>query len=324
MTTPFFVGWTPPESFGGEPLKLWPKGVFPNPFESFAHELARSTETPVEMAALTVLAVVAIAGQKRYTVQVKPDYEEMLCLWTCVAMSPGSRKSAVLNECLIPVKKFEKLLIKNTEPLRKGIESENKLFKSQLLDISSRAKTAKGQEFETLKSEALEIEGAIRSIPPPPQLWTSDVTPENLATIMKENDESMSILSDEGGIFDIFAGRYSKGVPNLDLILQAHSGGSCRVNRLSRPPIVLDKARLTMGLTPQPCVIEGLGNNKSFRGRGLLGRFLYALPTSNLGTRSLNQPPIDDTIVINYQEAVENLLETCSEGSFLSLKFLCN
>ena len=95
-----------PRIFGGEPLKLWPKGVFPNPFESFAHELARSTETPVEMAALTVLAVVAIAGQKRYTVQVKPDYEEMLCLWTC-AMSPGSRKSAVLNECLIPVKKFK-------------------------------------------------------------------------------------------------------------------------------------------------------------------------------------------------------------------------
>ena len=38
-----------------------------------------------------------------------------------------------------------------------------------------------------------------------PQLWTSDVTPENLGVIMAENDDRMAILSDEGGIFDILA-----------------------------------------------------------------------------------------------------------------------
>lgn len=153
MTTPLFIEWNPPESFGGETLKPWPKGVFPEPFEDFVCELARSTETPVELAALMTLSAVATAAQKRYTVQIKPDYEEVLCLWTCAAMPPGSRKSAVLSECLIPIKVFERALVKNTEPLRKGIESDNKLFKARLLDVSSRAKAAKGQDFDVLKTK---------------------------------------------------------------------------------------------------------------------------------------------------------------------------
>jgi len=48
---------------------------------------------------------------------------------------------------------------------------------------------------------------------------------------MADNDEKMSVLSDEGGIFDILAGRYNGGIPNLDLFLQSHSGSSVRVDR---------------------------------------------------------------------------------------------
>ena len=68
-------------------------------------------------------------------------------------------------------------------------------------------------------------------IPHLPQLWTSDVTPERLGTILADNDERMAWLSSEGGIFEMLGGRYSKGIPNLDLVLKAHIGDSERVDR---------------------------------------------------------------------------------------------
>ena len=55
---------------------------------------------------------------------------------------------------------------------------------------------------------------------------------------MAANNERMSILSDESGILEILAGRYSNGVPNLDLFLQGHAGSPVKVNRGSRPSIV--------------------------------------------------------------------------------------
>ena len=113
---------------------------------------------------------------------------------------------------------------------------------------------------------------------------------------MADNGERMAILSDESGIFDILAGRYSGGIPNLDLFLQGHAGSPVRVNRGSRPPVFMQNPALTFGLSPQPDVLRGLTEKPSFRGRGLLGRFLYALPASNLGYRTLDaRPMLPDT-----------------------------
>ena len=41
------------------------------------------------------------------------------------------------------------------------------------------------------------------------RVLTQDVTPEKLADLMAQNDERMANFSDEGGLFDIMAGRYS-------------------------------------------------------------------------------------------------------------------
>ena len=141
-----------------------------------------------------------------------------------------------------------------------------------------------------------------------PQLWTGDVTPEHLGTIMKANDEAMAVLSDEGGIFDILAGLYSGGKANIDLFLQGHSSGPVRIDRGSRPQIVMDRPVLTMGLTVQPEVIKNICSNKTFKGRGLIGRFLFVMPKSNIGNRKLNEPPMDSFVASNYEFAIRNII----------------
>jgi hypothetical protein len=130
---------------------------------------------------------------------------------------------------------------------------------------------------------------------------------------MADNAEQMAIVSDEGGIFDILAGRYSNGVPNLDLFLQSHAGSPVRVDRGSRPAVVMENPALTMVLSVQPDLLNGLASKPGFRGRGLLARFLYMLPVSTLGRRQGDTAPVPDDVARDYNSGIEALLELPTE-----------
>ncbi len=163
-------------------------------------------------------------------------------------------------------------------------------------------------KIDDLKKEIAQLEAEMPEIPTMPQVWAQDITTEHLGTLMGQNNERMAVMSDEAGIFDILAGRYSGGVPNLDLYLQGHAGSPVKVDRGSRPSIFMQAPTLTMGLSPQPEVLRGLTDNKSFRGRGLLGRFLYALPPSNLGYRTLDTRPLLDDCKARYEGILTAML----------------
>lgn len=45
-----------------------------------------------------------------------------------------------------------------------------------------------------------------------------DITPESLVIELSEND-SLLMISDEAGMLSNFNGKYSGGIPNLDLFL---------------------------------------------------------------------------------------------------------
>ncbi len=44
-----------------------------------------------------------------------------------------------------------------------------------------------------------------------------------------------------------------------------------------------------------------------FRGKGLLGRILYALPPSNIGHRRIGPPPVPDDVAERYDTAIQRL-----------------
>ncbi len=118
-----------------------------------------------------------------------------------------------------------------------------------------------------------------------------------------------------GGGFDLIAGRYSKGVPNLDLWLKGHSVSPVRVDRAdrARPPILLDRPHLTVGLSPQPDVLASLQDKPGFRGRGLLARFFYGLPKSPLGYRTLDPHPVPSDVAHRYRTGIRELLKFAPE-----------
>lgn len=308
--------WKPPIPIPTRELEPWPQGVFPGPFERFVEELSRSTETAIELSALMMLSTVATAVQRKFIVQVKPDYYEPVNIWTCVALPPGSRKSAVQLACVEPLNVWERCRNDEINPIRQKQESKNKTLEQRIKELRQKAAKQSEGMIEPILDEITLLEKEMVVPPIIPQLWTSDITAENLAVLMKENNECMAILSDEAGIFDTLAGRYSGGVVNLDLVLKGHSGTPTRVNRNNRPPLLIDRPTLTIGLSPQPHILEGIAARSDFRGRGLLGRFLYSIPPSNLGSRDLNAAPMDSHICDAYKTSISKLLSICEEEKF--------
>jgi hypothetical protein len=127
---------------------------------------------------------------------------------------------------------------------------------------------------------------------------------------MAEQGERIALFSAEGGIFEMMAGRYSQGVPNLDVYLKGHAGDGLRVDRRSGPPVIISHPAITMGLAVQPDVLRGLADKPGFRGRGLIARFLYALPPNLMGRRRAGTPAVLAATVQQYRRCLLGLLET--------------
>ena len=276
----------------------------------YASALAADTETPAELAAGMVLVTCASAAARRVRVMVKPGYFEPCNLWTVVALPPGNRKSGVQSAATAPLVVWERDKAEIMAPEITRITSELKTLEARAKEKRSKAARERDDnKAKELAREAADLEAELPEVPMPPQIWTSDATPERLGSLLAEHGECMAWLSSEGGIFDLLQGRYSNGIPNLDLVLKAHSGDPERVDRGSRPAVYLRSPRLSIGLSPQPDVLRGLAAKPGFRGRGLLGRFLYLLPPSPLGFRTLQSCPVPEGVHEAYAAGLRAMLD---------------
>ena len=189
-------------------LPTFPVEAFPFPLGSMIDAVAKATETPVELAAMMGLATVAACCQRLFEISAAPGYSEPLNLWLVAALESGNRKTAVHQKMTEPLRAKERELcaqskdeIAKAESARATTEARIKVLRSRLADSDDFADIADGQaEIDKLLAE-------MPPVPIPPRLWAQDITPEKLGTLMADNSERMALLSDEGGIFDILAGR---------------------------------------------------------------------------------------------------------------------
>ena len=165
------------------------------------------------------------------------------------------------------------------------------------------------EKRKELGQEILEVQQSLPEIPEFPRLLVDDATSEVLADLMAANDERISNISAEGGVFDIIGGRYNK-IPNLDVYLKGHCGDPIRVDRRSRPePVMMNNPALTICISPQPGVVQGLSSKPEFRNRGFLARFIYVLPKSALGFRKIDTQVIPIDVRNEYHCNIQALLD---------------
>lgn len=244
--------------------------------------------------------------------RVKPDYFEPVNLWTCCVMPPATKKTGVHLAATAPLSEWEREKRTELENEIARATSERATLEARIKHLRQKAATSSDTAAsEDTQREVRKLEDELPEVPRVPQLWTADVTPENLGTIMADNDERMAVLSDEGGIFDILGGLYAgKGATAiLDTFLKGHAGSPIRVNRGSRPPDFMQHPCLTIGLCPQPDVLRSLGEKRQFRGRGLLARILWALPATNVGHRTNDTAPLPEVLRLRYADNVKAILE---------------
>ncbi|WP_327662374.1 MULTISPECIES: DUF3987 domain-containing protein [unclassified Streptomyces] len=305
----------------GEPIPLttqpqlppFPSHVLPSWLREFVDAVAEETQTPADLAGTLALAVLATASGGRVIVQLRGRWREPTNLFTVVALPPGNRKSAVFSALTSPLRAAEKLLVSSAAGRIAEAEVTAKMAREAADKAATQAAKAEGMERDGLTAEAIALAQAADSleVPNAPRLLADDSTPETVTTLMSEQGGRLSVMSAEGGIFDIIAGRYS-GTPNMEVFLKGHAGDWLRVDRRTRAENIESPA-LTMGLAVQPSVLKDIGQNRVMDGRGLLARFLYALPESLVGYRKANPDQVPEHVAEAYERTVTGLTLSLAE-----------
>ncbi len=308
--------WELPAPLGHFNLPTFPLEAFPRQLCvlcEFCAAVAESYQVPVDLPAMLVLSVGGASLAKRIVVHVRGDHREPVNLFTAVALPPANRKSQVFREVTEPLVRFERQEVERLAPMIDKNRNERIILEESLKHARKQAGKAKnGEDREGYKEQAKELleELSKLGILTSPQYIGDDATPESVALLLHDNAGRFALLSPEGDVFDLMAGRYSSGAPNLGVYLKGHAGDDIRVNRANRdfPARYIHKPALSIGLAVQPEVLRGLTLKKGFRGRGLLGRFLYSIPQSLLGHRKINPSPVDSKIAAMYQKQILDAL----------------
>ena len=302
--------WPEPYLFDSFQLPPFPVDSLSPWMRDWAAAEALATQTPVDLPASLALAVASLAIARCFHVQVRPGWLEPCNLWMVVAMPPGERKSPVYTDATRPIYAYSKHVADKLGPQIAARSFERRVIEGEIKSAEASAIKGKSVGGVDAHDHARQLRLRLDGLPElrAPVLLTDDCTSEALAVLLSQQSERIGIFSAEGGPLELMAGRYTERGSNFEIFLKAHPGDPHVVHRISREPISLTHPLLTMALTVQPSVIAGLASKDGFRGRGLLARFFYSLPSTLLGGRQTDPWPVPEPVELAYNEAVVSLL----------------
>jgi len=304
--------WEPPLSIDRASVPVFPVDALPEPLRSWCMATAEATQTPIDLSALLSLAICSGAVARRVEIVAGRGWIEPVNLYVACLLEPANRKSAVFGSATRPLREIERDLAAEAAPVMAKLLSERRIKEASLKAAEKKAASGCAESMDTARALAEEL--AAEPVPVEPKLIVDDATAEAIEMALAAQGGRLIVAGCEGGLFDVMAGRYSSGVGNLDCFLKGHAGDDLRVDRVTRGSIVVERCCLTLAYSVQPDVIRGLASKPSFRGRGLIGRFLYAVPESPLGKRRIDPEPVSDRLALAYASAVRRLSELRGDG----------
>jgi len=305
----------PPGDLYGDDLS---PDFLPGPIRNMVNALAAATLTPKGASIEMGLAVFSTALQRKFIVRRDQSHHEALSFWTLVTLESGTKKTRIITTLIQPLVDYE---LEYGEAMRPEIARTdtkrdlNKKLIAKLLDKAADPQITP-ENLKELEDRINDLKVKVPEELFPPQLHTSDATPEGLAHLMCEQLGAMAILSAEGGIFQIMGGMYSKsGAAILDIFLKGHTGETHRITRRGtekkRDDVNIPRPALAIGLLIQPHILQdiGQGKHKKFKDIGLMGRFSYFIPKNPVGERDLSTAvPIPHEVEVEYNAFISKLL----------------
>jgi hypothetical protein len=304
-------------------LPQFPIDSLSEPYAEMVRSVSEACQVDPAMPGVSVLSALSGCTGGHAEIELRPGWREPLNIYTVTVAAPGERKSAVQQMMTNPILDVEAELADQGLEMRLEAETRKQVAikrAEKLRHIAANPPKKEPDDDESTYDPQAALREAIDAyamaeaieVPPVPRIFADDATPEAIATLLAEQEGRLAILSSEGGILDIIAGRYQHRV-NMDVFLKGHTGDPLRIDRKGRPPEYVRRPALTLGLMIQPQVLLSVGQNAEFRGRGLLARFLYALPTSKVGHRRIAPDPVDQAVRDAYEKAVRELAAGMTE-----------
>jgi replicative DNA helicase len=301
---------------GSVPVPPFPVDALPVSVAAMVRAVAEATQTDVAMAATCAISTLSACAGGHAEIEIRPGWREPLNTFTATIAEPGERKSAVQQAMTRVLQAVEQGLTETTMPARLEAQARKQIAERKAEKArndaanSKKDKDNKRDHRAELEAENAAIEAARAvaeiDVPPVPRLVADDATPEATASLLAEQKGRVAIISSEGGVFDIIAGRYGGSV-NMDVFLKGHAGDPIRIDRKGRPPEYIPRPALTLGLMIQPEVLRSIAAHRAFRGRGLLARFLYARPVSKVGHRRIAATPVPEWVTNAYNDDIATL-----------------
>ncbi len=281
----------------------------PTAAREFVEALAVTFSMPIDVPALAWLALAGGCAMYRGIrgVQIDPDWREQLNLFVLVAITSGAKKSAVFNQLIEPVRVFERDAAEAAAPEVARAKTEVEIKRKTLAKLQALA-----ADDPSAAAEAGKLAEELASTPEPvaPRLLVDDVTPEVLVRLLAQHNGKMIAASAECDLLGLFAGRYSdKSGANLGVFLKAHPGDEIIVDRIGRPPERIPSPALSVMICGQPDALWKMLTDRTLKDRGMIGRFLYAIPPSPLGSRPIITPQIPPEVREAYRGMMSRLLQ---------------
>ncbi|MBN2241142.1 MAG: bifunctional DNA primase/polymerase, partial [Acidobacteria bacterium] len=106
--------WETPSPFYETDLPEFPVQALPAAVGEYVSAIATATQTPVDLAGMLALSVLAASCSKKVKVQIRPGFVEPVNLYTVTAIASANRKSAVYKAMLEPLESYEAAECKRT------------------------------------------------------------------------------------------------------------------------------------------------------------------------------------------------------------------
>jgi len=310
----------------------------------FVRAQSVASQVPEDMTGMLALSALSAALQGRVSA-VAGSWVEPITFYTAVAMSPGERKSSVFEHVTKPLVDWEldvqALQIREvaaSQQRQSELEGVVDATAAQVKKLGSTLRALRANELaapDTVRAAMADLEvaradeenarvalaehKAVHKM----RLVYNDLTPEAASkALSQQKHESMAIMSDEGGVFEVLTGgRYSDKL-NLDVFLKSHSGNRIQVDRVGRESETIMRPMMTLGLAVQPSVLRDIGKSKQMQGRGLLARFAYSMPQTLLGRRLSRPDPVANTIRDEYNSGTRAIAQAAYELDAVRLVYL--
>lgn len=296
-------------------LPEFPVNALPSWIGEMVVATAESIQVPVDLPGCIALGLVSRISSQRSILRMNPEWTEQLNLLLTIGMGTGTGKSSAYRAMLAPLEDWVEGAQSKWKDENARLRQREKNLRKRMLELEKGA--ASGDATCAAEAEKTAVELSKMPSLSLPQLYSSDVTPEGIVRQLSEQNGLCGLFSSEGGeVFSNLTGRYSKGLPNYDVLLKGYSGDTIRVDRADskRDPITIRNPSISGVLCVQPCVVRDVVSSTKLRDRGLIGRFQWVMPPNLVGSRKIVVANVPDHVKQNYEINVTRLLDlACSK-----------